>query len=199
MGVQVHFYATESHHAKYLQRALFIGVNVLSAEERYEVVFGKGPICKYNAVIVSHRDNYQRYKPLLKSSGCSGSVIFDTVDLHFLREARQYLSHKKLWNFDSNEDVQFVKRLMSSGDQFSAEEAMLRKDATLELDLLNEARVSLFASDVEVDIITQMSSTVKAYTVTNIYDMSRKKFDQQSWYTRSGCIFIGRKRSPWKY
>lgn len=121
------------------------------------------------------------------------------MDLHFLREARQYLSHKKLWNFNSNEDVEFVKRLVSSDDQFSAEEALLRKDATLELELLNEARVSLFASDVEVDIISRMSPNVRAYTVTNIYDISRKNFDQQSWYTRSGCIFIGKRTTPWTF
>lgn len=78
MGAQVHFYPTESHHVKYLQRALFIGVNVLSVDERYEIIFGNGPICKYNAIIVSHRDNYQKYLPQLKSSGCSDKVIFDT-------------------------------------------------------------------------------------------------------------------------
>lgn len=69
---------------------------MLSADERYEVVFGKGPICKYNAIIVSHRDNYQRYKPQLKSSGCSSSVIFDTGMCLSLQYTHTYCQRKSL-------------------------------------------------------------------------------------------------------
>jgi hypothetical protein len=112
--------------------------------------------------------------------------------LHFLREARQYLSRSKRWNFDSKQDIEFVRKLLSSEDEIlSVEEAELKRATALELELLNEAQISLFASDVEIEVISKLSPHIRAQTVTNIYDMSKKQFGQQPWSSRSGCIFIG--------
>lgn len=103
------------------------------------------------------------------------------------------MSRSRRWNFDSKQDIEFVKKLLSSEDEIlSVEEAQLKRDIALELELLNEAQISLFASDVEIEVISKLSPHIRAQTVTNIYDMSKKQFGQQPWSSRSGCIFIGK-------
>jgi O-antigen biosynthesis protein len=124
----------------------------------------------YSLIILSRADVAERninaalrYAPLAK-------VIFDTVDLHFLRERR-------------------LAEL--SGSKAEAEAAELRR--LQELNTARKAHVTLVVSPVEVELFQQEAPDVKVALVSNIHAVHGRS---KAWAERENILFIGSFEHP---
>ena len=79
---------------KYIQQLLFLGVAVMPEGDNplLEQDLTASGECPYELIIISRPDNCQDYMPLIRQTCPAAPVIYDTVDIHFLREARNVLS-----------------------------------------------------------------------------------------------------------
>jgi hypothetical protein len=90
----------------YSQQLRFHGVRVLPPTQADQMVLKGGATasaaagsatasgggCLYDGYILSRPDVFQAYAPAIRSACPSAPLVYDTVDVHFLREARAALS-----------------------------------------------------------------------------------------------------------
>jgi glycosyltransferase involved in cell wall biosynthesis len=112
-------------------------------------------------------------------------LIFDTVDLNFLREQRDF--------------EQMVQRLKGSTLDPQAKAAALKKVIadriaqsahTPELSLMQVADLTLVVSELEKNVVETMSPELKVRVVSNIYNPPDKLEDSDP-KTRHGALFVG--------
>lgn len=91
-GYAVSFQPRLDRPVQYTQLLRFYGIHVLPARTPSQLVlqFDDGS-CWYHGFIISRPDNYKEYSPVIKAACPRAPVIYDTVDVHFLREARAML------------------------------------------------------------------------------------------------------------
>ncbi len=90
-GYSVTFHPRFAGRFKYIQQMRFYGINVVPLGESL-VLTGPEKACLYDLFIVSRPDDFQQYISTIKLACPNALIIFDTVDVHFLREARNVLS-----------------------------------------------------------------------------------------------------------
>jgi len=148
LGVEVIYHPVESNVTRFLER---------HATE-YEVI-----LLSRASVAVKHIDTVKRVAPRAK-------IVFDTVDLHFLRQEREaYLA-----------------------DSAAHRAAALSMKAQ-ELDIMSKSDVTIVVSPVEEKLLGEIAPAVRVEIVSNIHvNMpGPKRFNE-----RSGAVFIGGFRHP---
>ena len=124
----------------------------------------------YDAVLISRADNAERFIPLVRRHAPQARVVFDTVDLHFLREQR-------------------LAALKNSAALAAA--AARRK--TQELGLMRAADVTLVVSVAERQLLQAELPEARIEVVSNIHDVRER---QVGFADRAGIIFIGSFNHP---
>lgn len=147
------------------------GIEVLYAPfiasiERYLRDWGR----YHDAVLLSRADTAERYLPLVRRHAPQARVIFDTVDLHFLREQR-------------------LAELQSSATLAAA--AARRK--VQELALIRAADVTLVVSEAEHELLHAELPQAQIEVVSNIHEIRR---GGPSFAEREGILFIGSFNHP---
>jgi len=124
----------------------------------------------YDLVILSRADVGERNAGAVRECAPQAKLLFDTVDLHFLRERRQA-------------DL--------SGSALEAEAAELRR--LQELGTARKADVTLVVSPVEVELFRQEAPDVNVALLSNIHAVQgcRQPFEQ-----REHLLFIGNFEHP---
>jgi len=136
------------------------GIEVLYNELRWEEF---GP--HLDSVIVSRPEVAQHYLPLLRHYAPQAAVVYDTVDLHWVREARRA-------EIEGSEEVR--------------EEAERLKG--MELWAARACDVTLVVSPVEKEILEQELYGIKVEVIPNIHPVrgSRQPFEE-----RRDLLFVG--------
>ena len=148
LGVEVVYHPVESNVTRFLERH--------AAE--YEVI-----MLSRATVAVKHIDTVKRAAPRAK-------IVFDTVDLHFLRQERE-------------------AELADSTAQRAAAASMKAQ----ELDIMSKSDVTMVVSPVEEKLLAEIAPTVRVSIVSNIHvNMPGPK----GFAARSGAVFIGGFRHP---
>ncbi len=148
LGVEVIYHPVESNVTRFLERH--------AAE--YEVI-----VLSRATVAVKHIDTVKRAAPRAK-------VLFDTVDLHFLRQERE-------------------AELADNALQRAAAARMKEQ----ELGIMAKSDVTIVVSPVEEKLLSEIAPTVRVSIVSNIHvNMPGPK----GFAERQGAIFIGGFRHP---
>ncbi len=148
LGVEVIYHPVESNVTRFLERH--------AAE--YEVIF-----LSRATVAVKHVDTVKRAAPRAR-------LIFDTVDLHFLRQERE-------------------AELANDSIMRTAAARMKRQ----ELDIMVKADLTLVVSPLEEKLLTEIAPEVRVNILSNIHvNMPGPK----SFAERQGVVFIGGFRHP---
>jgi hypothetical protein len=97
-GLSITFFpARFKRPTKYTQQLLFLGVAVLP-EADMDVLVAEMTTeeqCTYDLIVLSRLDNCREYTPIVREACPATPVIYDTVDIHFLRETRNIISQGK--------------------------------------------------------------------------------------------------------
>lgn len=167
LGVKVVFAGLHlDHRAPYREMLERIGVEVLCPPRVFSVVeYLKIHGDVFDAVVLSRVDVAAQLADPVRACCPSARLIFDTVDLHFLREER-------------------MAALM--GDSAMAEAARARRE--VELGLMRKADVTLVVSRYEQDLLTEACPDVRVEVVSNIHDVHGL---QAGYEAREGVLFIG--------
>ena len=167
LGCRVSFVADNRQHVeKYARLTQSLGVEVLHAPylstpgeaitrhgAHYDVV-----ILSRAPVAVSHVDAVKKLMPHAK-------LVFDTVDLHFLRQERE--------------------AEVADDDALRADAARMKK---IELDLIAKADATLVVSSAEKDLLETLAPRAKVHVVSNIHEPAP---GARPFSARSGLVFIG--------
>ncbi len=124
----------------------------------------------FDAVILSRADYAEKYIDDVKACCPQAKVLFDTVDLHFLREERE---------------------AELTGDPAARESAALRKSQ--ELGVARKADATLVVSPVELDLFRLEAPDVDVRLLSNVHETHETK---GSFAERRDMLFIGNFEHP---
>ncbi len=172
MDYKVTFLPANMHyHEKYTPQMQALGIECqyvpyIHSVEQYLQEYGQ----QFEAVILSRADYAEKYIDEVKRSCPQARVIFDTVDLHFLREQRE---------------------AQLTGDKHLAESAAMRK--VQELTIARKADTTLVVSPVELELFKQEAPEVNVGLLSNVHQTytTGKPFSD-----RQHMLFIGNFEHP---
>jgi GT2 family glycosyltransferase/glycosyltransferase involved in cell wall biosynthesis len=125
---------------------------------------------RFDLVIASRHYVLSPLLPLLRNHARRAHVVFDTVDLHHLREQREA--------------------------EVSGDPAQLRTAARtrrLELGLIQQADTTWVVSPLEQELLAAEAPQARVEVVSNIHDVHGPG---QAWQEREGLLFVGSYRHP---
>ncbi len=158
---------TDQRHLDFLHEH---GITVLWGREREEFLFSAGRHITLS--IVSRPDVAAQWLSRVRASAPNSLVVYDTVDLHFLRHDRA------------------AQVAEECGDSVTAEWCAResKRYRELELTLAQDADVTLVVSKVEQEILGELVPTSAVEILSNIHvtDSTRQSPDG-----RSGLLFVG--------
>ena len=125
---------------------------------------------RFDAALLSRHYVASEFLPLLRKHAPQAKLLFDTVDLHYLRERRA---------------------AELSGDA-AASRAALRTRA-LELGLIAEADATLVVSEVERVLLAQDAPQADVRVLSNLHDIATPG---PGWSQRKDLLFVGGFRHP---
>ena len=167
LGYKVTFVPTNlAYQQPYVSELQERGIEVLYAPyvrsvERYLREKGR----YFDIIMLSRADVAARFIDDVKEYSPDALVIFDTVDLHFIREQRMARVRKS----------SSLRRL-----------AERRKKQ--ELQIASKAHITLVVSSVERDIIQEFSPELRVEIVSNIHEV---RGSATSFHKRDGILFVG--------
>ena len=186
-GFSLSYQATNDNETPFYAPALrFLGVQILPVRPVVEWKLSANGTCMYDLFIISRRD--VMVQALLKIQlFCPGiPVVYDTVDLHFLREARVHLSEasrEQAWNFKRT-SLPAVEQWIASSP--AAANIRIARDA--EIRLMNSVNATWIVSDKEQAALTGVDKPV--YVVSNMHDVPPLNGTTPC-SQRAGALFIG--------
>lgn len=124
----------------------------------------------YSAVILSRADIAEKNIDAVLRYAPDARIVFDTVDLHFLRERRQ---------------------AELSGREADMESAEMRR--LQELNIARKAHTTVLVSPFEVELFRQEAPGVNVALVSNIHTVHGRG---KAWAERSDIVFIGSFEHP---
>jgi len=125
---------------------------------------------EFDLVLLSRHYVAARHMATVRAFAPRALVVFDTVDLHFLREER-------LAELDASR---------AAGTAAAAKRAE-------ELALIRRADVTLVVSDVERDLLADLAPQAKVIVLSNIHDRHERG---RPFAERAGLLFVGGFRHP---
>jgi len=171
LHLEVYFLAHEAvSSSKYVNNLINAGVRVFEGRYHREKQFTQ--LRKHLADIdfawISRPDMNEIYGAYIKQQNSAIKWVYDTVDLHFIREERA----KKL-----NSDVALVI------------DENIEKLKRRELSIANSADYTVTVTDVEKEILQQLGIE-KVYTVPNVHPTAAH-LNSPAFSERNGLLFIG--------
>jgi len=167
MGCRVSFVADNGQHPEHYARLTqSLGVEVLHAPfvsplSTAITVYG----ANFDVVILSRASVAVKYVDLVKKHMPEAKLIFDTVDLHFLRQQREA-------------EIAGDAKLMSAADEMKRQE----------LDIIAKSDVTLVVSPYERGLLETVAPRAQIQVLSNIHEAAPgpKRFAE-----RQGLVFIG--------
>jgi glycosyltransferase involved in cell wall biosynthesis len=172
LGCKVTFVADNlEHEARYVQALQQAGVEVLFhpyVRSIAELLMRRG--VEFDVVMLSRHYIAAQHLATVRRFAPNARVVFDTVDLHFLREER-----------------------LAALDGGKAAELSARTKRDEELALIASADVTLVVSDVEQALLRELAPDARVLVVSNVHELSPQV---APWEKRHGLVFIGGFQHP---
>ena len=172
LGCKVTFVADNlEHEAGYVAALQQSGIEVLFhpyVRSISELLMKRG--AEFDVVMLSRHYIAAQHLPTVRRFAPHARVVFDTVDLHFLREER-------LAALDGGKAAQVS--------------AQAKRDE--ELALIARADVTLVVSDVEQALLRDLAPDARVLVVSNVHELSA---EVPPWEERRGLVFIGGFQHP---
>ncbi len=172
MGCKVTFVADNLEYRQpYTQQIQALGVEVLW-HPFYSSITAllERTAAQYDVIVLSRATVAVKYVDLVKRVAPRAKLVFDTVDLHFLRQQR-------------------LAELNPEPSLIAAAEAM----KVQELDIMSKSDITLVVSPVEQALLDTLAPQVRVHIVATIHDTTP---GPKSFSERSGILFIGGFRHP---
>ena len=189
MGCYVEYQASEKreHGLKYASALRSIGVNA-NTPGIHENLFNGETACRFDIIVIARKHIFDRYSPVVKGSVCGKTpIIFDTVDVGFLREARDILSARSESTrirdvLHSIETKPYLARVKQSRDR--------------ELSIMRQVDHVIVVSDVEKHVLDSLlRNKVRVSIVSNVH--SAQILDGSlSCENRKDALFVGNMNHP---
>jgi len=183
MGHGVEFQAITPREGmqKYMAALRALGVNVRQPSETIAGLTDDR--CAFDAILVARRYVFSRVKQMLREGACQNlPVVFDTVDVHFLREARDILSR----NGSSTSVLNVLQAI--EGD---AALSHVKDNRDEELHYMMLSDVVIVVSQVEKAVLrTLLPTNVRVELVSNIHPVHEVS-DFLPCAHRSDALFVG--------
>ena len=159
-----------------IREILSLGVSIFHGKALQNMrQYKEASYCPWRVIIICRRWNFQQYFDHLKHLCPQARFIFDTVDLHFLREWRSTL--KETPSFEQESD--YVKKVQTQLEEIS---------------MMQQAHRSLVVSSYEKQLLDSLKIPLMDVRVLpNIYDVD-DDIDVQEQFVpsnRNGVIFVG--------
>ena len=148
-------------------------------------------LCPYDLIIIGRRDVFTHHIADVKVLCPTTPIIFDTVDVHFIRELRSF-------NVTYNTVVEHKSR-RDKNNLMKKKEALARieEDKAMEVGYVQLSNVTLVVSTEEQRILKEMlGNNADVRVISNIYTVGadsdkRTGNTSQSVNHRSGAVFVG--------
>lgn len=146
----------------------------------------------YDVIIVSRRNTMPHVIDFLKREYPKAGIMYDTVDLHFVRETR--LAMATSVSEDTNLTTGITEMNAWLSDPLNADTAIkLRESRAQELSFITKSHVTIVVSDYEEEVLRQYLPQAPVVIISNII-VPPLTFDLRSAPTcgeRSGMLFVG--------
>ena len=160
--------------------------------------------CDFDLVVASRRSVAKAWLPLLRAVCPEAPVVFDTVDLHFLREIRE-VSIAKGYAYDASlsasENALHLLTKYPSIKQTKTWRSYEEGYAT-ELQTMNASDATIVVSGVErreLEALKQqgaLRSSLPVAVVSNIHDIVQRRMERSTFGQRRGALFVGNWQHP---
>jgi O-antigen biosynthesis protein len=172
MGYKVTFVPDNlQYHPRYTQDMQVLGIECLYypyVKDLAGYLHHHGHL--FDVVLLSRVDVAERHIAAVRERCGRAKILFDTVDLHFLREQRQ---------------------AELSSDRLMLEAALVRKHQ--ELNIARQADVTLVVSPVEIEVFQQEAPDIRLALLSNVHDT---KATSRVFSERRDILFIGSFEHP---
>eukprot|EP00195_Chlamydomonas_chlamydogama_P017897 CAMPEP_0202896378 /NCGR_PEP_ID=MMETSP1392-20130828/5391_1 /ASSEMBLY_ACC=CAM_ASM_000868 /TAXON_ID=225041 /ORGANISM="Chlamydomonas chlamydogama, Strain SAG 11-48b" /LENGTH=662 /DNA_ID=CAMNT_0049581723 /DNA_START=427 /DNA_END=2413 /DNA_ORIENTATION=+ len=187
IGHRVTFQALWKGDDAYQQFLTLLGVEVLPSAYPATWTLTK---CLFHIIIIARRYAYEQTHQQLRLLCPDAVVVYDTIDLHFLREARVQMSKEtNAYNFELESWRRVVEWLgKASGPQANE----LNRVKALELSFVRRSNITYVVSEEEVAVVKSFLPNAPVFVVSNIINVdSRVEPSVLDFESRSGAIFVG--------
>ena len=160
--------------------------------------------CDFDLVVASRRSVAKAWLPLLRAVCPEAPVVFDTVDLHFLRESRE-VSVAKGYDYDATLSAsENARRLLAKYPSLKQTKTWrsYEEGYTTELRVMNASDATIVVSGVErreLEALKQsgeLRSTLPVAVVSNIHDIVQRRMERSTFNQRRGALFVGNWQHP---
>lgn len=194
LGVHVDYQATTGREVrKYESEARWRGIHILPIREGPSIVFQRNQRCVYDVILVARFYIYDRVHQHIQAACPGVPVIFDTVDVHFLRETRVAMTGSKRWNFAST-DVKGVREWLHSNH--TKQQASIKSKMMKELHLMKQASVTVVVSTTEQQLLRHLMPGIPVHVVSNVHDVHVSGKPPEGCRDRKGILFVGNFNHP---
>uniref|UniRef100_A0A061S451 Polypeptide N-acetylgalactosaminyltransferase n=1 Tax=Tetraselmis sp. GSL018 TaxID=582737 RepID=A0A061S451_9CHLO len=162
-GFDVVFQGMTGRHdgLKYESRLRHVGVDVREVTGKLPPLRASDGRCLFNVVVIARRYIFARVIDAVESACPGVPVIFDTVDVHFLREIRMYLTDKGRERYSTEEAMRALNE--DAGAQ------AIRQMMELELSFVRRSAATIVVSTAEHDIIKKLVPEANLHIVSNVH------------------------------
>jgi len=156
--------------------------------------------CRYDLVWAARRDSFAALRPKLRENCPHAPVVFDTVDLHLVREQRT-----RAWVEQHRGQPEVLQAVLGTAGrerwlgELDAADGTAPAEATskataLELDLIREAAAVVVVSDAEADeVARRVPWAPRAHVISNIHALEPTA---TPFAARRGALFVGNFNHP---
>ena len=144
----------------------------------------RGAGCRYDLVVVARREVYDDVFPTLQQVCVTAPKVFDTVDLHFMRENKEA-------EFKKTHDPALLKAVFGKNFNRPPEALGGASSQTRELKYIEHSKVTVVVSEVETREIRKFLPAATIVRVSNIHADLGAELTPAPFTARSGCVFVG--------
>jgi O-antigen biosynthesis protein len=171
-----------------------MGVEVLPTQEHFAASLHAilAECDAYQAIVVGRRTIFMMFDEFLTKYCPKVPVVYDTVDVHFLREARQVMLRHQTSDTDvaSGGITSFLVNMTATGGSAN-EIAALRRSMNAELALMRRSTAVIVVSHIEYALLLKPPCSIpapKLHVVTNVHNPA---VSAASAHLRHGLLFVG--------
>lgn len=163
----------------------YLGVEVVSLKE-LEFQRSRGAGCRYDLIIVARREVYDDVFDRLQSSCLAAPKVFDTVDLHFMRENKEA-------EFKRDHDPALLKAVFGAKNwnKLDGQDQGGVSSQTRELKYIEHSKVTVVVSEVETKEIRKFLPAATIVRISNIHADLDQEVTPNGFSQRSGAVFVG--------
>ncbi|MEW5301839.1 MAG: hypothetical protein WDW36_004673 [Sanguina aurantia] len=182
-GYDLTYQPSEARAIPYKLQAQFYGVDVLPAWSTAAWRESTQGRCQYDAIVIARRYIYEALGQEVLGTCSRIPFIYDTVDIHFLRETRISLSQAPDFTHESLRVSNIIRHLDSL-----PRDHQLRHNQQVELNIFKRATVALVVSREDAELITNYVPSARTFVVPNINEPVPAA---PQCIGRTGVLFVG--------